>query len=72
MREKLENVSSRQGGVYSTSVLWSHIIKHLLTIRTPVSFYTASNACKLLGIIHDRSNWKKFVLKDLALPKSPI
>ena len=38
-----------QGGVYSTSVLWGHIIQYLLNVGHPVFFKAAAGLCKNLG-----------------------
>ena len=50
VRDKLDIVSKRNGGLYSNTVIWSHIIKYLLSIRTPIAFVAAHRVMRSTGM----------------------
>jgi len=57
IREVLDGVSKREGGMYSTSVIHSHIFRHLFGSKDEVFFKTASARTRQLGVIYGPKRW---------------
>ena len=50
-------ISSSCHGVYSQSVIWSHILQHLVNRETPLFFKTAAEVCKKLRVAYGPQRW---------------
>ena len=44
-------------GVYSHSVVWSHILQHLINRENPLFFKTAATVCKKLKVAYGPQRW---------------
>ena len=62
-------ISSSCHGVYSQSVIWSHILQHLVNRETPLFFKTAAEVCKKLRVAYGPQRWYLSLANSLLVTR---
>jgi len=57
IRECMDCMTGNEGGVYSNSVLWSQIIKYLLSVKSDLFFKATAGTITGLGVAYGPRRW---------------